>query len=202
MRPYTMFVRLKGGTIMPDKLMPRGRRSIRLAEYDYAEDGVYFVTICVQKRECLLGEVVGGEIVLSTLGCIVLEEWERTAVIRREIQLDEFVIMPNHLHAIIIITADIVGAHGCAPLQQHTRPVNDASRYRAPRSLGALIAGFKSASTKRVNQVRETPGLALWQRNYYEHIVRDENSLNVIRQYIQVNPAQWAFDDENPEKIG
>jgi REP element-mobilizing transposase RayT len=137
----------------------------------------------------------------------VLEEWERTALIRREIELDEFIIMPNHLHAIVI-----VGAHRRAPSQnnpsksvtssQNNLPAqNTIPLERPPRSLGALIAGFKSASTKRINRVRETPGIPIWQRNYYEHIIRDESGLNSIRQYIQTNPAQWANDEENPAKV-
>jgi len=187
---------------MSDNFADRGRRSIRLAGYDYAGEGAYFVTICVHRRECLLGEVIDEEVVLSTLGCIVLEEWERTTIIRPAIQLDEFVIMPNHLHAIIFATPDTVGAHSGAPIKHRPAPVTkNSAAYRPPRSLGSLIAGFKSATTKRINHVREMPGIPVWQRNYYEHVIRDQNALDSIREYILSNPARWAFDDENPAKV-
>ena len=122
-------------------------------------------------------------------------EWIRTAAIRREIELDEWVVMPNHLHGIIVI-ADNVGAHGRAPLPDDAPCDVPTSTVftRPPKSLGSLIAGFKSAVTKRINELRKTPGAPVWQRNYYEHIVRDENELNQIRQYIMDNPAKWETD--------
>ena len=172
------------------------RRSIRLKGYDYSQAGAYFVTICTYDRVCLFGEIVDGEMVLNDSGRIVVNEWARTAQIRDEIELDEFVVMPNHVHGIIWIVGQhdipkiVVGAHRGAPL------------HRAPRSLGSLIAGFKSTITKRINQDRGTPGAPVWQRNYYEHIIRDEESLNRIRQYIAGNPLRWHLDRENPHRTG
>jgi len=169
------------------------RRSLRLKGYDYSRPGAYFVTICTHDRVCLFGEVVEGEMVPNIFGRIVQEEWFRSAGIRQEIELrpDEFVVMPNHLHGIVwIIPAGVsmtpVGAHGRAPLR------------RAPRSLGAFVAGFKSTATRRINARRGTPGTVVWQRNYYEHIIRDERSLDRIREYIAANPLQWDLDIENP----
>jgi len=169
------------------------RRSIRLKRYDYAQPGAYFVTICAQNRECLFGEIVAGEMRLSEAGRIVLEEWERIPKIRSEIQLGEWIIMPNHIHGVIVITEkdSIVGAHGRAPLQ-------DAMPKRAPRSLGALIAGIKSITTKRINVQRGMPGAPVWQRNYYEHIIRNEAEWEHIRGYIQINPVRWEEDQLNP----
>ena len=178
----------------------RSRRSIRLPEDDHAEDGVYFVTICTRGRECLLGKVNAGRVELTEYGQIVQEEWVKSANIRAELTLGEFVIMPNHLHGIVEMNARgavEVGAHGRAPLRASgfngTRPL-----HRPKRSLGSFIAGFKSACTKRINQRRASPRTPVWQRNYYEHIVRDEDDLNRARQYIVDNPLQWELDEYHP----
>jgi len=163
------------------------RRSIRLREYDYAQAGAYFVTICTQHRECLFGEVVDGQARLSMPGEVVAAEWLRSARIRGEIELDAFVVMPNHVHGIVVIRD--VGAHGRAPLP--------SPPHRPPRSLGSFVAGFKSAATKRINAIRGTPGLPGWQRNYYEHVIRDEDDLDRVRRYIAENPLRWDEDPEN-----
>jgi len=165
------------------------RRSIRLREYDYSSAGAYFVTICTHRRALLLGEVVDGELVLNSFGETVREEWLRSADIRAEIELDEFVVMPNHIHGIVFITGAGRG----------DRPVAPTPGPR-PRSLSSLIAGFKSAATKRINDLRDTPGSPVWQRNYYERVIRDERELTRIREYIQQNPLQWRLDCENPSR--
>jgi REP element-mobilizing transposase RayT len=169
------------------------RRSIRLQGYDYTQSGAYFVTLCTHQRDCLFATIsVDGELILNDVGRIVEEEWCRSAEIRKEIELDTFAVMPNHLHGIVVISrADVVGATGRSPLP----PVRPGP---ASHSLGALIAGFKSATTKRINLLRKTPGQPVWQRNYYEHIVRNERDLNAIRIYIENNPMNWALDRENP----
>jgi putative transposase len=166
--------------------MPRGhRRSIRLRGYDYTKPGAYFLTICTADRAPLFGEVVDGDMRLNALGQIIENEWLRSETIRQEIVLDAFVVMPNHLHGIVFITSGRepaggdVGAHGHAPLR------------RPPRSLGSFVAEFKSAAALRGNRHRGTPGLPLWQRGTYEHIIRDEQALARIRRYIVSNPARW-----------
>jgi REP element-mobilizing transposase RayT len=169
------------------------RRSIRLKGYDYSQAGAYFVTVCTRDRVCLFGDVRDGIMRLNKFGHIVWEEWFRSAEIRREIELstDEFVVMPNHIHGIVwIAEQQNVGAHGRAPL------------HRTPRSLSTFIAGFKSVTTKRINILRNMPGLPVWQRNYYEHIVRDERTLDGIREYILANPLRWHLDRENPNQTG
>ncbi|MDW8289818.1 MAG: transposase [Armatimonadota bacterium] len=186
----------------------RQRRSIRLPGYDYSQPGAYFVTICTHERLCLFGEVVNGQMHLSPFGQVVYEEWYRSAQMRREIVLnpDEMVIMPNHLHGIVwIVETATVGADGCPPIDR--RPPHGGAHVRAPlqrrpRSLSSFIAGFKSATTARINAVRATPGEPLWQRNYYEHIIRDEARLNRIREYILLNPLRWHLDYENAERTG
>ena len=166
--------------------MPRGhRRSIRLRGYDCTKPGAYFLTICTADRAPLFGEVFDGDMRLNGLGQIIENEWLRSETIRPEIVLDAFVVMPNHLHGIVFITSGRepaggdVGAHGHTPLR------------RPPRSLGSFVAGFKSAAALRGNRHRGTPGLPLWQRGTYEHIIRDGQALARIRRYIVSNPARW-----------
>ena len=175
------------------------RRSVRLPGFDYTHPVAYFVTVCAYRRECLFGKVAGGNVVLNHLGRLAHEEWAYTKIIRPEVQLDEFVIMPNHIHGIITMqrSSRSVGAHGRAPLL----PSGNALLFRQARSLGSLIAGFKSAATKRINQSRHTPGQPVWQRNYYEHVIRGETDLNRIRQYIRDNPAKSTEDIYNPARI-
>jgi REP element-mobilizing transposase RayT len=137
---------------------------------------------------------------VNALGKVVQEEWSRSVEIRQEIRLDAFVVMPNHIHGIVVISNDVhddeVGAHGRAPLHSDRPP--PTSRGRPPRSLGAFIAGFKAVVTKRINENRGTPGAPVWQRNYYEHVIRSDDELNRTIQYITDNPARWAEDAENP----
>ena len=203
----------------------RGRRSIRLRGWDYRRRGAYFVTLVTHNRQHLLGEVVDGEMVLSDLGRIVVEEWERTAEMRPYIRLDAFVVMPNHVHGIIWIVDDVPDGgdpHRCrgndrrhgndhcrrrgdlqvAPTTTTTTTTETGGRPRGPRSgsIGAIIAGFKSAATKRINPLRGTPGAPVWQRNYYERIIRDERELQATRRHILANPARWHLDRENPKR--
>lgn len=163
------------------------RRSIRLPGYDYRQAGAYFVTVVTHQRECLFGGIADGEMRVDGYGEVVRDEWLRSAQIRREIELDAFVVMPNHLHGIVVIRD--VGAHGRAPLP--------LAPHRPPRSLGSFVAGFKSAVTKRINTMRRTPGLPVWQRNYWERVIRDERELDRVRQYIAENPLRWESDPEN-----
>jgi putative transposase len=169
------------------------RRSIRLKGYDYSQPGGYFVTICTKNHAPIFGGIRDGEMVLNEIGQIASEEWQKSIHIRKEIKLDAWVVMPNHIHGIVIITQgeDVdVGAHGRAPLPYPRR---------SPRSLGSFIAGFKSSVTKRINKLRNTPGQPVWQRNYYEHIIRNEDDLGITRQYIARNPIQWDLDRYHPK---
>ncbi len=207
------------------------RRSVRLRGYDYTLAGAYFVTLCAYERECLFGDVVDGMMVLNGYGNAVRDEWMRTPRIRPEVELDEFVLMPNHFHAILFITD--VGAHrrappggcnpplqksvcrtgahigappgGCnPPLQKsvcRTGAHIGAPLRRQPGSIGSIVAGFKSAATKRINALRDNPGAPVWQRNYYEHVIRGERDLDAIRQYIACNPAKWELDDNHPTRL-
>ena len=178
----------------------RHRRSIRLPDYDYTAAGVYFVTICTYGRECLFGEVVEGEIRLNDFGVIVREEWERSAEMRAELSIDAYVVMPNHFHGIVFID---VGAHGVRPGQMAERVgwAHGRAPLRSPKSLGSLIAGFKSAATKHINLLRNTPGDPVWQRNYYERVIRDDRELAAIREYLAANPTKWDDDENHPMRL-
>ena len=179
---------------MPFDPFKHHRRSIRLKGFDYAQPGSYFVTIITRGRLSLFGEIIGGEMHLNALGEIAHGEWMKTALIRHEITLDEFIVMPNHFHAIVNIVDcgnGLVGATGRSPLR------SGMPRGPANKSLASLIAGYKSVVTARINQLRGTPGAPVWQRNYHEHIIRDMDELFRIRKYIRDNPAKWEIDAEN-----
>jgi REP element-mobilizing transposase RayT len=185
-------------------IMRHHRRSIRLKEYDYSQPGDYFITICTHNRECLFGEIVNGKMQLTPIGLIVEDEWKRTPLIRNNVELGPFVIMPNHLHGIIILNDNGRGELPFAPTNK--TPFVPAKNTRTGKfvspsnTIGAIVRGFKSASTKRINEMRGTPGVPVWQRNYYEHIIRDEKNYYNICEYIDNNPLQWWLDRENPDE--
>ena len=165
------------------------RRSIRLKGYDYSQAGAYFVTIVAYQRECLFGEVVDGEMVLNERGLIVVECWKAIPDHFQNVDLGAFVVMPNHVHGIIFIN-DVVGARHASPL-----PENVIKRG----SLGVIVGSFKSAVAKRIG--RELNETGIWQRNYFERIIRDEREMERIHRYIESNPFQWADDTENPANL-
>jgi len=247
------------------------RRSIRLQDYDYSSEGAYFVTMCTQNRECLFGEIVNGQMILNEHGKIVEQCWNDLPNHYDNIELDAYVIMPNHFHGIIFIndtidTVDNIGAIdvgaipvGAIPVgaihespnvgaipespnvgaihvgaihespQQpdnespnvgaiHESPqqpdnespnvgaipvgaIHESPRQRRKMLLPKIIGRFKMNSAKQINQIRNTSGVPVWQRNYYEQIIRNEKSLEKIRNYIINNPLEWYYDDYNPKKV-
>lgn len=179
------------------------RRSIRLKDYDYSQAGAYYVTMNVQNRECLFGEIVNYEMVLNEAGKMIDEQWNALAKRFPNIELDVYQIMPNHSHGIVAIV-ESVGAALVVARNMDTKDIhaNGAGIKPAP-TLGDIIGAFKSITTHEyINGVdnKNWPQFykRLWQRNYYEHVVRDEADLNRIRDYIQSNPANWDEDEENP----
>ncbi len=174
------------------------RRSPRLKGYDYSQNGAYFVTICTQNRECLFGEIVAGEMRRNEFGEIARLEWLQTAALRPDVELDAFVVMPNHIHGILLIVEGAVGTQRAVSL-----PSQSASFGKLlSGSLSTIIRSYKSAVTKRINELRNIPGVAVWQSRYYDHIIRNEASLSSIREYIYSNPARWQMDNENRMNLG
>ena len=184
------------------------RRSIRLQNYDYSAAGAYFVTICTVDRECLFGEVVDGKMRLNDMGQIVREEWLSTAEIRENVIIDKFVVMPNHFHGVLIFedgrgTAcrahDVGGNLGQGTARR--APTVESFGRPVVGSLATVIRSFKSAATKRINQLRDNPGVPVWQRNYYERVIRNNRELQSIQQYIVDNPATWQEDENYPAHL-
>ena len=169
------------------------RRSIRLPDYDYSQVGAYFVTICTWKWICLFGDIINTEMCLNGLGRVAQERWEDIPKHFSAVEIDAFVVMPNHLHGIIVITGDPLEATQGPPLQY---PPSGPPKG----SVGAIVGSYKSAVSKRINAIRGAKGKPVWQRNYYEQIVLDEDHLNRVRQYIFDNPACWENDPENPAR--
>jgi REP-associated tyrosine transposase len=186
------------------------RRSIRLKDHDYSSSGAYFVTICTAQRECLLGSIMEEEVHLSGAGSIAVACWNEIASHFSHVALDAFVAMPNHVHGILVIKAD-VGARSPRPGAFASEAPGTGPSPPAPPGaetaplqvpgLGRMIAYFKYQSAKQINVTRGTPGAPVWQRNYYDHVLRNETDLNATRQYIADNPARWADDPDNPTAV-
>ena len=201
------------------------RRSIRLRGYDYTQAGAYFVTICAKEFDLvrrgdacvalnsttknnlldIFGHIENGQMELNDFGLIVEQQWRALSEHHPSVVPDEFVVMPNHVHFIVFLAPhfgnddgndDEIRATQASPLQ--TRAMSG----RENRSLGVIVGSFKSGVTQHINGLRSTPGAKVWQRNYYEHIIRNEDELNRIREYILNNPANWNTDDHNPERDG
>ena len=171
------------------------RRSIRLKGYDYSRPGAYYVTICSHKKDCIFGRVVDGHMYLNDIGAIVFSEWTKTEDIRDDVVTDAFVVMPNHFHGILILIES--RDRGSGPRAPTFENFGKPTRHSIP----TIIRSFKATVTKQVNEIRETPGKPVWQRNYYEHIVQNGNELNRIRRYIVENPIKWDSDRQNPVKF-
>jgi len=184
--------------------MANNRQSIRLKNYDYSQTGLYFVTVCTQNRECLFGHIINHPVgvgrdrpvsmILNKFGIIIKNVWESLHD-HHPVELDAFQIMPNHIHFILHIVS---GA---------SRYIVSGASRRAPTTiitptytLGFIVGMFKTECTVQINRLRNTPGQKIFQRNYYEHIIRNEHRLHKIRQYIKNNPIIWNIDINNPSK--
>jgi REP element-mobilizing transposase RayT len=181
------------------------RHSSRLRDYDYSAAGAYFVTICTQGRECLFGEVIDGAMVLNDAGRMVLGMWRALPERFPNVATDEFVVMPNHVHGIILLN-DRRGEPRVRPISGFGMKQGDHKDRpygTGDFSLGRVCQAFKSLTTvEYVRGVKDYqwpsfPG-RLWQRNYFERVIRDEGELGAIREYIRNNPLKWEQDEENP----
>jgi putative transposase len=177
---------------MPYNPQTHHRHSIRLKEHDYTQPGAYFITICTKQRQCLFGDIVAGEMQLNNIGKIAFNYWQEIPDHFSHIELDAFVVMPNHLHGILLIT------HRPSRVQDSCASTTEQFGKPVTGSISTVIRTYKAAVSRQINIIWNTKGLSIWQRNLYEHIGRDEKSLNNIRQYIIENPQRWARDLENP----
>ena len=181
--------------------IPARRKHIRYRDYDYSNPGAYFVTICTRKMKCVFGNISNEKMILSHIGKIAERIWCEIPNHFQNVNLDEYVIMPNHIHGIIIILneekniplTDGKGDACIAPTVNKCGP--------KPKSLGAIVGTFKSAVTKRVNEIHGKPGKTIWQRNYYDRIIRNEKEYHRIQEYIVNNPRYWDWDKINPDKL-
>ena len=185
--------------------------SNRRRGWNYANEGAYFITIVTANRECVFGDVVNGEIRYSQLGQIAYDEFMKSFEIRHELQIGAFCLMPNHLHAILILdNDDFVGmhdsveTHGRASLQSQSNGI----AYRSPKSISSFVAQYKSSVVSRYDDWVDTVGMGkkynrqnpLWQSNYHDHIIRDEQEYSKIMEYIINNPLKWNDDCYGNEK--
>jgi putative transposase len=206
---------------MPMDTHREPRKNLRLNDFDYSRGGAYFVTIITHRRKCLFGDIVDGEMSYTLYGNIAYMEWLKSSKIRTEIELfeDECIVMPNHLHGIVWIRTEEslcnvrltstsqpitnnlspdVRATGRSPLRDQHEPRSGP----LPKSLGAFIAGYKASVTKQINKLQDTPGSAVWMRNYHDRIIRNDEELRTLREYIRDNPLRWELDRENPKQYG
>jgi REP element-mobilizing transposase RayT len=173
------------------------RRSIRLPGYDYSQTGAYFVTICAHQKKHLFGEVIEGEIKTNEIGEMIRLYWNHLPRRYPNVELDEFVLMPNHIHGIIRIVRAVHEPPLPPNAVKFVRGAIRESPLRRKMLLAKIIGYFKMNTAKRINEIRGVAGVPVWQRNYYEHIVRNNDELNKIRDYIATNPLRWPTDPEN-----
>jgi putative transposase len=176
---------------MPYDPRKHDRHSIRLRGFDYTAPAAYFVTICTYNRDLIFGAINDGALTFSRRGLIAQQCWRDIPNHRPYVTLDQFIVMPNHLHGVFCIEPFAERATQVLPLQR-----------AVAHSVGAIVGSYKAAVSRTINKLRPGAGNNLWQRNFFEHIIRDENSLFAIRQYIETNPQRWEDDKENPEGSG
>ena len=195
--------------------MDKNRHTTRYKEYDYSKPGFYFITICTHNKKDIFGKIKDIEIndnisepemILNDTGKIVNEEIINAALIRKEIRIDNFVIMPNHIHVIVeILSEEYVGANGNSPLSIIT-PKNDYKRANCrlplqnkmkPKSISSFVSGFKASVTRRMKKISNDENITIWQRNYFDRIIRNDVELNKIRDYVISNPSNFKNDMEN-----
>lgn len=177
------------------------RQHLHLTEYDYAQQGAHFVAVCTKGKACLFGNVVGDEMVLNDAGRMVEQCWNAIPEHFPQVGLDYYVVMPNHVHGILFIgdAPGIVGAKNFSPvrLSKTSNNIQDQRPLGTSKTIGSIVRGFKTGITKWMRQ--HTSMHNVWQRNYFERVIRNERELNGIREYIEKNPLRWALDQKNPE---
>ncbi|MCX6601463.1 MAG: transposase [bacterium] len=172
--------------------LPSKRHTVRLPHYDYRRAGGYFVTICSHQRACIFGDIHEGNVSLSPIGRIVESAWQNLPEHHLQVMLDEFIIMPNHVHGILLFSDSEEDTAGCVP----TRKFGSI----APASLSVVVRSFKSAVTRQAHATLRHAD-TIWQPRFYEHVIRNDEDLYNIRKYIQENPLKWELDKENPANL-
>lgn len=175
------------------------RRSIRLKGYDYTLGGAYFITIVTHEREYLFGEITNGEMTQNKFGLVAQQMWDKLPTRFRNVELGAFVVMPNHIHGIIFLDGTRRGiAEGAADSDDQSSPYAPTDRQfgkMIPGSIPAIVRAYKSSVAYRINLMRGLRNAPVWQRNYYEHIIRNADDAERIEHYIMTNPSNWATDD-------
>lgn len=175
--------------------LPHRRRSIRLRGHDYSSRASYYVTICAFDRQHIFGRIERDKMVLSDFGRVVADRWQWLGSHFEGIVLDEWVVMPNHLHGIVVYPDTKTTETGRGGSRAALAPSTIVTDRRKP--LGGLIGAFKTVTTKEINQLRQALGSVVWQRDFWDHIIRDDLELESIRSYIAGNVANWETDDLN-----
>ena len=193
------------------------RHSIRLKGFDYAQAGAYYVTICSHDRQCLFGDIIDGEMQINQFGEIVGKAWTDLPNHYPHLELDRFVVMPNHVHGVVVfVGAGLKPAPTNAGLKPGGNICDDAKIVGAGfkpaptpapamdkrHGLPEIVRAFKTFSARHINENRNSPGVTVWQRNYYEHIIRDDDDYNRIAEYIDTNPQKWIDDKLHPDAKG
>ncbi len=176
------------------------RKSNRLQHHDYSQAGYYFVTLCTQNRKELFGAIIDSQMITNAAGGMVRKTWNELPIFYHGIQIDQFQVMPNHIHGIIVVVGD-----GPRAVPHEPRPLPDGQPQGVvpTLSLSNVIHRFKTLTTKLYIQGVHKKGwqpfnAKLWQRSFYDHVIRDEQSLHDVREYIQYNPLNWESDENNP----
>ena len=177
--------------------------SARANWWNYDAPGIYFITICSAYQECIFGSILNDKVILTESGHIVMQEWAKSFEMRSELFCESFVLMPNHIHAVLriiknsdVISDVLVGTHGRAslPIEPVQSSIKYGVAYRPPKSISSFVAGFKSAATKLINEFRKTSGMKVWQTRFHDHIIRNEVEYLKIIRYIESNPKNWKGD--------
>ncbi len=177
----------------------KNRKSLRLRSYDYSREGGYFITVTAAKGEGLFGEIKEDLVILNRFGKIVESCWMAIPEHFENVILDEFILMPNHLHGIFFLSSNRPVTRKFSEEKGEYDLKRKSESGAVSGSIGAIIGSFKSASAKQINAYRASPGSPVWQRNYYDHVIRSDESLNKIREYIRANPTRWAMKAAHPE---
>jgi len=184
-----------------ERLCIHNRKSIRLKGFDYSQNGAYFITIVTQNREEIFGNIENAKMMLNIFGETIIKWVGELEIKYSDVVIDEYCVMPNHFHAIIIL----VGAGFPRPMENETvqegqgdpAPTTNTTKNQSKTTIGNIMGFFKYQTSKEINILRDKQGISLWQRNYYDRIIRDEKELESVRAYIKNNPLKWEEDMEN-----